>query len=82
MAVDMRNGDVMKYFRYLVTGACTGVIVVLLVPVAVCGILSLIHILFYPFGDVVLPVNLAQSLVEPLQNLIICVAEIHGVMGV
>ena len=30
----MRNGDVMKYFRYLVTG----VIVVLLVPVAVCGI--------------------------------------------
>ena len=29
MAVDMRNGDVMKYFRYLVTGACTGVIVVL-----------------------------------------------------
>ena len=38
MAVDMRNGDVMKYFRYLVTGVCTGVIVVLLVPVAVCGI--------------------------------------------
>ena len=34
----MRNGDVMKYFRYLVTGACTGVIVVLLVPVAVCGV--------------------------------------------
>lgn len=34
MAVDMRNGDVMKWFRYLVTG----VIVVLLVPVAVCGI--------------------------------------------
>ncbi len=38
----MRNGDVMKYFRYLVTGVCTGVctgvIVVLLVPVAVCGI--------------------------------------------
>ena len=38
MAVDMRNGDVMKWFRYLVTGVCTGVIVVLLVPVAVCGI--------------------------------------------
>lgn len=38
MAVDMRNGDVMKYFRYLVTGVCTGVIIVLLVPVAVCGI--------------------------------------------
>ena len=37
MAVDMRNGDVMKWFRYLVTGVCTGVIVVLLVPVAVCG---------------------------------------------
>lgn len=34
MAVDMRNGDMMKWFRYLVTG----VIVVLLVPVAVCGI--------------------------------------------
>ena len=34
----MRNGDVMKYFRYLITGVCTGVIVVLLVPVAVCGI--------------------------------------------
>ena len=41
MAVDMRNGDVMKYFRYLVTGVCTGVIVVLLVRVGsvhmVCG---------------------------------------------
>ena len=32
MAVDMRNGDVMKWFRYLVTGVCTGVIVVLLEP--------------------------------------------------
>ncbi len=30
----MRKGDVMKCFRYLFTG----VIVVLLVPVAVCGI--------------------------------------------
>ena len=34
----MRKGDVMKCFRYLFTGVCTGVIVVLLVPVAVCGI--------------------------------------------
>ena len=37
-AGDMRKGDVMKCFRYLFTGVCTGVIVVLLVPVAVCGI--------------------------------------------
>ena len=42
MAVDMRNGDVMKWFRYLVTGVCTGVIVVLLVPVAVCGIVHMV----------------------------------------